>query len=287
MSMSDSHSNAYAYVVGVLSPAEAHDFERHLVECGQCAEELVDARTVASALSSTVATAPPARLRTSVLDVISRTAQEQLAPASAARPALLSAVATTAKSSPSADSNVVPMRRSWSSRGSSLLVAAAVIAALAFGGWALQATQEAREARQVAEAAALDAREARQDAEAAAKQQDKLTNLLSANDVRAVSGRSPVGDLTGTVVMSEQRRTAVLVASELPELPEGRVYEAWTMKGEDPTPAGIFAPDGSDAVVELTDETFDADSVAVTQEPAGGSEQPTTDPIFTVLLPQR
>ncbi|MEJ7775362.1 MAG: anti-sigma factor, partial [Nocardioidaceae bacterium] len=112
----------------------------------------------------------------------------------------------------------------------------------------------------------------------------KLASLLTAADVQTVSGRFISSDDSGAVVMSEERQMAVLVATGLPKLPEGKVYEAWTVKG-DPAPAGIFTSDDSDAVVELSDAAFDADSIAVTIEPAGGSPKPTGDAVFDVSLP--
>jgi len=145
------------------------------------------------------------------------------------------------------------------------------VAAVGFGGWAVQLGQDASDSRQAADVAL--------------SQRAKLTSLLSADDVQTVSGKFISNDNAGAVVMSEKRQMALFVASSVPKLPEGKVYEAWTVKG-DPTPAGIFTSDDSDAVVELSDAAFEADSIAVTIEPEGGSPKPTGDAVFNVVMPK-
>ncbi|MDQ3485479.1 MAG: anti-sigma factor [Actinomycetota bacterium] len=281
--MTETHSNAYAYVIGALTASEAQEFERHLIECAACAEEVADARAIASALSTVVAAEPPAHLRASVLAAIAHTSQEEIATVTAlTRP---SSAPAESPGPASGSASVAPIRSSRRSRATSLLSAAAVVAAVGFGGWAVQSSQELGDTRQAAEAAVKDAKAANQAVAEAAGERAKLTSLLTAADVQTVSGRFISSDDPGAVVMSADRQMAVLVASGLPKLPESKVYEAWTINGE-PAPAGIFRSDGSNAVVELSDAAFDADSIAVTIEPAGGSPKPTGDAVFNVNLPR-
>jgi anti-sigma-K factor RskA len=49
-------------------------------------------------------------------------------------------------------------------------------------------------------------------------------------------------------------------------------------------PAGTFTPSGPASVVTLPPAAASADTIAVTVEPAGGSDQPTSDPIMAVSL---
>jgi anti-sigma-K factor RskA len=72
---------------------------------------------------------------------------------------------------------------------------------------------------------------------------------------------------------------ATLVASDLPAPPRGRVYEVWVMpKGSDtPEPTDVlFTPrgDGS-AVAAIPGSVDDIQQVLVTDEPFGGSDEPT------------
>jgi len=72
---------------------------------------------------------------------------------------------------------------------------------------------------------------------------------------------------------------ATLVARDLPAPPEGRVYEVWVMpKGSEiPRPTDVlFVPrsDGS-AVAAIPGSVDDVQQVLVTDEPFGGSDEPT------------
>ena len=72
---------------------------------------------------------------------------------------------------------------------------------------------------------------------------------------------------------------AVLVLDTVGPAPSGKTYEAWIIEGETPRPAGLFpGADGQDVV--LLDGTVAPGAVvAVTVEPAGGVDAPTTQPI--------
>ncbi len=100
----DAHDLTAAYALDALGPDEAEAYERHLSQCEECREQLAELNETAAALAfSTVAPAPPARLRAAILDA-----------AAAER------------------SNVVPLlRRRWVARG--LAVAAAAAACVAVG----------------------------------------------------------------------------------------------------------------------------------------------------------
>jgi anti-sigma-K factor RskA len=73
---------------------------------------------------------------------------------------------------------------------------------------------------------------------------------------------------------------AVLVAEDMPPLPEGKTYQIWVIEDEAPAPSGLFEPaDGPVATVVET-PLKGADAVAVTVEPEGGSPRPTSDPML-------
>jgi len=72
---------------------------------------------------------------------------------------------------------------------------------------------------------------------------------------------------------------ATLVVKNLQPPPAGKTYEAWVIQGNDPRPAGTFSGGGPVAFV-LTRKVPDGAIIAVTLEPAGGVDQPTTDPLF-------
>ena len=71
----------------------------------------------------------------------------------------------------------------------------------------------------------------------------------------------------------------VFIASNLPPLPDGRQYQLWLLRKQDPkfVSAGLFTPDNADgALMSFNDPAFlsDMTAVAVTQEPEGGSSAP-------------
>jgi anti-sigma-K factor RskA len=83
---------------------------------------------------------------------------------------------------------------------------------------------------------------------------------------------------TGSVIVTPGRE-ATLIVKNLEPPPPGKTYEAWVIQGKTLLPAGTFSGGGRIAFV-LTRKVPDGAIVAVTLEPAGGVEQPTTDPLF-------
>jgi anti-sigma-K factor RskA len=73
---------------------------------------------------------------------------------------------------------------------------------------------------------------------------------------------------------------AVLVAEDMPPVPEGKTYQIWVIKGDTPQPSGLFEPRGNAIAAVVENPVKGADAVAVTVEPEGGSKKPTTDPIL-------
>jgi anti-sigma-K factor RskA len=73
---------------------------------------------------------------------------------------------------------------------------------------------------------------------------------------------------------------AVLVAEDMPPVPEGKTYQIWVIKGDTPQPSGLFEPKGGSIAAVVEKPVEGADAVAVTVEPEGGSPKPTTDPML-------
>lgn len=77
---------------------------------------------------------------------------------------------------------------------------------------------------------------------------------------------------------------AMLVATDLPELPEGKAYEMWTIDEGEPKPSGVFDAGEGPAIKALEQPISGAETFAITVEPEGGSEQPTSNPIVVADL---
>ena len=77
---------------------------------------------------------------------------------------------------------------------------------------------------------------------------------------------------------------AILVVEDMPSMPEGRTGQVWVIRGENPEPSGLLEPSGNMAATAITAPLRGADAIAVTVEPAGGSDKPTSDPVLVQEL---
>ena len=76
----------------------------------------------------------------------------------------------------------------------------------------------------------------------------------------------------------------ILVADNLPSVPEGQTCQIWVIKGDVPEPSGLFQPGSEETAAPVTTPLKKGDTIAVTVEPAGGSELPTSDPVLSAEL---
>lgn len=256
----DVHGDAALYAVDALEPEERTVFEAHLRGCAACRAEVDSYGEVGAALASAVAQGPPPALRENVLAAIHGTRAGPATGPSAGTPTGTSA----GSSSPAAPetgtdsgAEVVSLaqrrrpRRQWLAAAAA---AAVLLPGAALGGWAIGTQTEQREQQQLA-----------------AQEQDRQARLLAAGDVAthqlAVDGR------TATLVVSEQEDAAMLVAADLPAPGEGQEYQLWLMQDGSPVPDVHFG--GGQVQVWLDGDVDRAGAVAMTVEPAGGSETPT------------
>lgn len=110
--------------------------------------------------------------------------------------------------------------------------------------------------------------------------QTRFTSLMTADDATTTEG-AVAGGGTLRVIASPQRNAAVVVGSSLDPLDAGQTYQVWRMRDGKPTSVGLL---GRRSGVLYVDGIKDADAFAVSVEPAGGSDQPTTKPIASALV---
>jgi anti-sigma-K factor RskA len=112
-------------------------------------------------------------------------------------------------------------------------------------------------------------------------QNQALQGELEGQRTYALQGTGAAQEVRGEVVRLQDAR-AVLIADDLPFPPEGKTYEAWILRDDVPEPAGLFEPNQTgSAAAPIEGSIEDAEAVAVTVEPAGGSSSPTDDPLIT------
>jgi anti-sigma-K factor RskA len=246
-------SNTAAYVLGTLEPDERRAFEAHLATCAACAEEVRTLRPLPDAL------AQAAPLRT---------------PSAGLRRRVLAGAASVAPRSRGSDE---PRRAlSW------MPLAASIVLTVAVGVYAgrLQtrvALLEARLAQALDQAATADALVAEARTTAAGAQ--AAMAVLAAPDVARIdlAGQAAAPEARARALWSRDRGMVFTVAN-LPQPPEGRVYQVWVVTAGAPISVGLLTPDANGAGSVYFDTPADIPApvaLAVTLEPAGGVPAPT------------
>ncbi|MGW4178909.1 anti-sigma factor [Streptomyces rubiginosohelvolus] len=248
MSTAELHTLTGAYALHALPESEQRAFERHLEDCEACSQEVRELSATAARLGLAVAEPSPRDLRERVLREITTVRQE--APAHGRRERIGG--------------------RGRTGRWSGYALAACVAAAAAFGGVAVWQNQLAQDARQ--------------EANQAQRQNEQLAQVLSASDAKTSSGEL-TGGARGTVVVSQSQNRAVFLASGMAPPPSGKVYQIWFNDEGTMRSAGLMDPKASDDAVLLDGPVDRASGMGITVEPAGGSAEPTSDPVALMDFP--
>lgn len=77
---------------------------------------------------------------------------------------------------------------------------------------------------------------------------------------------------------------AILVVEDMPSMPKDRTGQVWVIHDDKPLPSGLLDPSGNMAATAITTPLRGAEAIAVTIEPAGGSDKPTSDPVLVQEL---
>lgn len=251
----DIHTLTGAYSVDALDEVERRRFEAHLIDCTDCAQEVRELRATAARLAMAVAERPPDAVRQRVLAQIGRTRQE---PPAGDRP--------RRRAGPSRG----PGNR-WLVRLTAAAAAIAIAAAVALGAVAVHTGHQLAAARaELGHDRAL---------------YQPVAQVLAAPDARVGGGTSASG-ANGLVMFSPRLNRAVLLASNMPKAPAGRVYQAWLLGAGSPRSAGLLVSGPGSATAPLAFSGVAGTSmIGITVEPAGGSPRPAGNPVLVVSLP--
>jgi len=112
--------------------------------------------------------------------------------------------------------------------------------------------------------------------------------ILSAPDTTVTSfGAGAPAPPKGKVFVNPAQGV-LLIASNLPPAPSGKIYEMWVIpKGGKPAPAGLFQSEAGGSAMHLARGPVDVRAtaaVAVTLENPGGAPQPTSTPLIVAAL---
>ena len=254
----DLHHLSGAYAVDALDDDERTSFEQHLAVCAACRAEVAELSAAAGSLASLTEATPPPSLRASVLSDI---AQVRPLPPLTEDAGVPDADAPNAgvpdAGAPDAGGTVLPIRHR---RRTAWFAAAAAAAVIAIGGLAWSPWSDD------------------------AGSQSPMAQVTAADDAMTV--RTTKDGATAEVAYSKQLGKAAISVTGMPPPPDGKSYQLWYVgPGGTATPAGLLGVDaeGSGQAL-LTGQATPTDKVAMTMEPAGGSAQPTTDPLVVLSL---
>jgi anti-sigma-K factor RskA len=247
----DIHALTGAYALNAIPELERAAFERHLAECGACAQEVAELQATAARLGESVAEAPRPELKAAVMARIGEI--RQLPPVG------VESTGEDDEAGPSAS-----RRLPWAARILGLAAAVLLVASVAMGVALYRTSADLADSQ--ARAAAM-------------------SEILSAGDAKLITGSA--GDLSGTVVYSRERGDVLLLANGVPAAPEGKDFQVWLMGGDTPFHSvGLISADGEGrvAILDDTGEIASATNIGITVEPDGGSERPSTEPIMAMDL---
>lgn len=115
--------------------------------------------------------------------------------------------------------------------------------------------------------------------------QGQVASLQESQETRmvALAGTGAAQQAQVEVILIKDHKP-VLTAEDMPSVPKNKTYQIWVIEGDVPQPSGLFKPDGG-TVAAVVEKPLDEDDViAITIEPDGGSQQPTTDPMLTAKV---
>jgi len=265
-----------AYALGALEGEEREAIERHLARgCAACTAGVAQARWVVAQLAALAPDAePPEELRARILAAAAASADARAGAGSAtgAEPRGATSIASargTRRPRPSA----VP---AWA-----WAIAAALLLATGYSAW-----QTRRLDRQL-ESAARELRQgqARQAAiESEREHYEMAMQILSAQDTKALRLTSKKAAMPPVQAYWSPKMGLLVMSAGMPQMPSSMTLQLWMVpKKGAPMSVGIFRPDAAGHVmlVAATGAPItEIAALAISEEPAGGSMQPTSAPVW-------
>ncbi|WP_344976857.1 anti-sigma factor [Salinactinospora qingdaonensis] len=179
------------------------------------------------------------------------------------RAAVLDEVARTRQLAPAPPQPFVVTRSRWWQRGLVVVLAACLAALIALGAVVVDQRREISELR---------------------SEEQQIAAVMSAPDAEYVSAEPSEG-VSVTAVASESMGSLVFTGQGLSQL-DDQDYQVWLAAPDGSVRSAGLLTVGADGAVEplLAEQLADAQTLAVTIEPAGGSPQPTSDPMMSMSI---
>ena len=237
-----------AYVLGALPDDERREFERHLAAHPERQAEVYELGVFANLLAfSPAPQEPPPELRRRIMGVV----QAEATPRRERRPSVLAGI--------------------WEYLSAGRLAfGAAALLVVGLLSWNVLLQDQVRDLSGQVDQAKVEQRQASDEVAGG-------TRTIELEGTWAKQGAS-------AEVASIDEDRVILVAEDMPSVPENKTCQIWVINDDVPTPSGLFDPDGSMTATAITNPIDKADAIAVTVEPAGGSPKPTNDPVLVTEL---
>lgn len=247
-----------AYVTDALTDEERAEYERALAGDPDLQEEIHSLRDTVHELTHLSSAAPPPSLRENTLTAIQRV---QPLPPRGAEDSLSSSPRADNPSGSTGTATALGStrrRRSARSRASAWLAAAVAAAAI------------------VALFVVLGQRET--------PPQNTAAAVMSASDVTSYGHEDP--SMSMTLYVSPSHDKAVIMSDDMPDAPQGRDFQVWLLMPDGSmVDGGVLPHTGDNEKQFVVSGAIDqATGIALTDEPTGGSEQPTSPPVVEMSI---
>ncbi|OUE22694.1 Anti-sigma-K factor RskA [Clavibacter michiganensis] len=273
----DLRSLTAAYALGAVDADEAAEFEAILEGDPVLRAEVEEIRATAAGLAFTTEPVDPSpRLKSDLMAMLDATPQlpplearaeapvddRRAAPVTELRPG----AASTAPTAPRGRLGSASSRASdrWFRKPGALIGVAAAAVVLVVGGVVVGTNAGGPGSSQTPVASSYE-------------------RVTTASDV-VIDKRDVVGGGTATVYFSASEAKTAVVLNDAAPLPDGRVLQMWYVGRSGPVSAGVMASTDGAGHAVLDGTYTPGDTVAITVEPEGGSEQPTSEPIVAVTV---
>ena len=148
-----------------------------------------------------------------------------------------------------------PRRRRWSAIGLRVAAAAAVLCVgIGVGRWTAMSSMAPTE---------------------------HYAHLNQAQDVQRVTDTMPDGHIATLTWSRDMSMTALSLPDEMMDAARGGSLQVWLRKGETVSSLGLYDPQSGTGFTFLDLMPEAGEQVFITREPAGGSDQPTGEPLVT------
>ena len=256
-----------------LSPAERAELDRHLTTCAECGRELAELRDAAASIGKSLPPRPMAPEREAGMRA--RLLGRALEDRAGVTP--IRERASAPRSQPAAAAGRGPARPTiarW-------LAAAALIVAIG----AIAYDINLRSTIQRLTVARAELRDSTTALERRVADQKAILDGLTGPGVRVMdAGATNARQPYGRMFWDQPTNRWTFVAYNLPPTAPGHTYQLWLVtRDQKKVSAGTFTPSDSGSAIVRATYALAPDSlaaIAVTNEPAGGSAQPTTTPFL-------